>query len=50
MFAGGIAGNAAFRGLQLTIGNELVLTVTLALFGMSAAALVLLLTYSRTQF
>jgi hypothetical protein len=50
MFAGGIAGNAALRGLQLTLGIELVLTVTLALFGMSAAALVLLLTYSRTQF
>lgn len=49
MFAGGVIGNALLRGTQLQLGNELVLTSTLALFGMSAAALVLLLTYSRTQ-
>ena len=50
MFAGGVVGNALLRGLQLPLGNELVLTVTLALFGMSAAAVALLLTYNRTQF
>jgi hypothetical protein len=50
MFAGGVIGNALLRGLQLPLGNELVLTVTLALFGMSAAAIALLLTYNRTQF
>lgn len=49
MFAGGVAGNAMLRGLQLPLGNELVLTVTLALFGMSVAALFLLLTYTRTE-
>ena len=50
MFAGGVIGNAILRGLQLPMGNELVLTATLALFGMSAAAIILLLTYNRTQF
>jgi hypothetical protein len=50
MFAGGIIGNAILRGLQLPLANELVLTVTLALFGMSASAIILLLTYNRTQF
>ncbi len=49
MFAGGVAGNAALRGTQLLIGNELVITVTLALFGMSAAAVLLLLTYGRSE-
>jgi len=50
MFGGGVVGNALLRGLQLPLGNELVLTVTLALFGMSAAAVGLLLTYHRSQF
>lgn len=50
MFAGGVIGNAVLRGMQLPLGNELVVTITLALFGMSAAALFLLLTYNRTQF
>lgn len=49
MFAGGMLGNAALRGTQLNLGNELILTATLALFGMSAAALVLLLTYAKTD-
>lgn len=49
MFAGGVLGNAALRGVQLPMGNELVLTSTLALFGMSAAALILLVTYSKTD-
>ena len=49
MFAGGVAGNAALRGTQLLLGNELVITVTLALFGMSAAAVLLLLTYGKTE-
>ena len=49
MFAGGVAGNAALRGTQLMLGNELVITVTLALFGMSAAAIVLLVTYAKTE-
>ena len=50
MFAGGVIGNALLRGLQLPLGNEVVLTGTLALFGMSAAAIGLLVTYNRTQF
>jgi hypothetical protein len=49
MFAGGVAGNAALRGTQLLLGNELVITVTLALFGMSVAAILLLMTYGRTE-
>lgn len=49
MFAGGVIGNAMLRGLQVPLGNELVITITLALFGMSAAAVVMLLTYSRTE-
>ncbi len=50
MFVGGVMGNAMFRGLQLPLGSELVITATLALLGMSAAALALLVTYSRTDF
>jgi len=49
MFAGGVAGNAALRGTHVLLGNELVITVTLALFGMSAAAILLLVTYGRTE-
>ena len=49
MFAGGVIGNAMLRGLDLPFNNELVITVTLALFGMSAMALVLLLAYHRTD-
>jgi hypothetical protein len=49
MFAGGVVGNALLRGLQLPMNNEIVLTATLALFGMSVAALVLLLAYHRTE-
>lgn len=49
MFAGGVTGNALLRGMQLPFGNELVLTGTLALFGMSVAALLLLVTYSKTE-
>jgi hypothetical protein len=49
MFAGGVIGNGLLRGLQLPLGNELVLTATLALFGMSVAALIMLLTYTRTE-
>jgi hypothetical protein len=49
MFAGGVIGNAMLRGLHLPLGNELVITATLALFGMSAMALVLLLAYHRTD-
>ncbi len=49
MFAGGVIGNAVLRGLHMPFGNELVITVTLALFGMSAMALVLLLAYHRTD-
>lgn len=49
MFAGGVFGNAALRGIHLNLGNDLILTATLSLFGMSAAALVLLLTYAKTD-
>ena len=49
MFAGGVLGNAMLRGMQLPLGNELLVTSTLALFGMSAAALILLVTYSKTD-
>ena len=50
MFIGGVVGNAVFRGLQLPLGSELVITATLALLGMSAAALALLVTYTKTDF
>jgi hypothetical protein len=49
MFAGGVVGNALLRGMQLPLGHELIITATLALFGMSVAALVLLFTYGRTE-
>ena len=50
LFIGGVVGNAAFRGLQLPLGSELVITATLARFVMSAAARDLLVTYSKTDF
>ncbi|HUF44965.1 MAG TPA: hypothetical protein VMN43_06450 [Aestuariivirgaceae bacterium] len=50
MFAGGVIGNALLRTLHLPLGNELVLTTTLALFGMSVMAVILLLAYRRTEF
>jgi hypothetical protein len=40
MFAGGVLGNAMLRGLHLPLVNELVVTATLALFGMTVAALI----------
>jgi hypothetical protein len=49
MFAGGVFGNALLRGMQLPLGHELIVTVTLALFGMSVAALFLLFAYARTE-
>lgn len=49
MFAGGVAGNAVLRGIQLPLGHELIITATLALFGMSVAALALLFAYGRTE-
>ncbi len=49
MFAGGVFGNAMLRGMQLPLGHELIVTVTLALFGMSVAALALLFTYGRSD-
>ncbi|HUE47229.1 MAG TPA: hypothetical protein VMO81_13345 [Aestuariivirgaceae bacterium] len=49
MFAGGVAGNALLRGMQLPLGHELIVTATLALFGMSVAALALLFTYGRSD-
>ena len=49
MFAGGVLGNAVMRGTHLPLNNELVITATLALLGMSAAALVLLLTDARSE-
>lgn len=49
MFAGGVLGNAMLRGVQFPLYNELVLTATLSLLGMSVAALVMLLAYGKTQ-
>ena len=49
MFAGGVAGNAMLRGMQLPLGHELIVTATLALFGMSVAALALLFAYGRSD-
>jgi hypothetical protein len=49
MFAGGVIGNAVLRGMQLPLGHELILTATLALFGMSVAALALLFAYGRSD-
>ena len=49
MFTGGVIGNALLRGMQLPLGHELIVTATLALFGMSVAALALLFTYGRTD-
>jgi hypothetical protein len=49
MFAGGVFGNALLRGMQLPLGHELVVTATLALFGMSVAALALLFAYGRSD-
>ena len=49
MFAGGVLGNAVLRGMQLPLGHELIITVTLALFGMSVAALALLFVYARIE-
>ena len=49
MFVGGVVGNAVLRGTQLSLGHELILTATLALFGMSVAALALLFAYARSD-
>jgi hypothetical protein len=49
MFAGGVIGNALLRGMQLQLGHELIVTSTLALFGMSVAALALLFAYGRSD-
>jgi hypothetical protein len=35
--------------MQLPLGHELIVTATLALFGMSVAALFLLFAYARTE-
>jgi hypothetical protein len=49
MFAGGVIGNAMLRGAYMPLGNDLLITATLALLGMSVMALVLLVTYMKTE-
>jgi hypothetical protein len=49
MFAGGVIGNAMLRGAYMPLGNDLLITATLALLGMSVMALVLLVTYIKTE-
>jgi hypothetical protein len=49
MFVGGVIGNALLRGAYMPLGNDLLITATLALLGMSVMALVLLVTYVKTE-
>lgn len=50
MFAGGVFANAVLRGVHLPLGHELLVTTVLTLIGMTATALVLLVTYRKTDF
>jgi hypothetical protein len=49
MFVGGVVANGLLRGTFLPLGNELLITATLALLGMSVMALLLLVTYLKTE-